>query len=607
VPNGSGVRFRVFATAGRDLGLQITTGRAAGTYELEPQGNGLFELFVPGAAAGDLYAYTLGDSEERPDPASRFQPQGVHGPSEVVDPTAYQWRQTGWKGADPRDLVIYELHVGTFTPEGTYAAAAEKLSELQALGVTAIELMPLADFAGSRNWGYDGASLFAPSHSYGRPDDLRALVDAAHGLGLAVILDVVYNHLGPEGAYVTLFHPDYITGRHHTPWGGAVNLDAPGSEVVRAFILDNAACWIREYRLDGLRLDATHALIDETGTHVVVDLAETVRALAPVPLTIHAEDHRNLASIVEPREKGGWGLDGIWADDFHHVVRRQLAGDAHGYYADFSGTCEELARTVRQGWLFTGQHSPHAGGARGTDSSSIPMHKFVVCLQNHDQVGNRARGERLHHQIEPAAWRAASTVLLTAPMTPLLFMGQEWAASTPFLYFTDLPSELGKLVTEGRRQEFASFPEFADPASRERIPDPQAPSTFEASRLKWDERETGVHGLTLALYRELLHLRRTHQALGASAALAGDAVAVDTGALVVRREGNGERLLIVTRLSGAGTVAHELAPWTGTPSILFTTEDPRFAAGPAAPGVDTGPGRIAVHFTRPGAVILKVA
>lgn len=602
---GAGAWFRVPAPRTRDLQLRLLSGAAAGIHRPLRNDEGVQEFFVPGAGAGDRYVFTLDGSDPRPDPASRFQPEGVHGPSQIVDPGAYRWTHVEWAGRAPRDLAIYELHVGTFAGEGTFRSVRERLPELRDLGVTAIELMPLADFPGSRNWGYDGACLFAPARAYGAPDDLRALVDAAHGCGLSVILDVVYNHLGPEGSYLHQFYPDYITTRHMTPWGGAVNLDAPGSDLVRAFIVDNAVHWIREYRLDGLRLDATHALIDTSATHLVAELVEAVRAAARWPVVIFGEDHRNLATLVEPRERGGWGLDGIWADDFHHVVRSRIAGDHQGYYEDYEGTCEELAATIRQGWLFTGQHSRHLGAPRGTDASRVPMRKFVVCLQNHDQIGNRARGDRLHHNVDPAAWRAASVVLLTSPMTPLLFMGQEWAASSPFQFFTDLEPELGRLVTAGRRHEFRCFAEFADPAARECIPDPQAVSTFEASRLKWDERGEGVHAATLALYTDLLRLRRTHEALANSSDLAGDAEALDANTLIVRRDDGAPRFWIVAAFSPDPAPIHLTVE--DTPRVILTTEDDPYTTDPQPPEIEIRPGGATLRFRRPGALILTFA
>jgi maltooligosyltrehalose trehalohydrolase len=602
-----GVRFRVWAPRARELRLTVSNGAARGEYSLESHG-GLFELMLEGAGAGDRYVYRIDGSGPRPDPASRFQPDGVHGPSEVIDPAAYAWRDRGWRGHPPSQLIVYELHVGTFTPQGTFASLRERLSELRDLGVTAIELMPVADFAGSRNWGYDGVSLFAPSRVYGRPDDLRALVDAAHVAGLSVILDVVYNHLGPEGAYLTQFNPQYFSERHENPWGQAVNLDGPGADAVRSFIIDNAVHWVREYHLDGLRLDATHALIDDSARssseHFIAELASVVRREAGRPLVIHAEDHRNLAEIVEDR---GWGLDGVWADDFHHVVRRMLAGDSHSYYADFEGATCELTRVVGQGWLFTGQHSRHHDRPRGTDPSDIPMRRFVVCLQNHDQVGNRAMGERLHQQIDEASWRAASALLLMTPMTPLLFMGQEWAASTPFRYFTDLEPDLGSQVTAGRRREFKDFPEFAAPGARERIPDPQALTTFESSRLCWDERERQPHKRVLQLYRNLIALRREHPALGGSSEPEGQAWAVDADSVVLRREDADAVFWIIVRLRGAGFVdLRSLVPEAQvrrTSRVLLTTEDPAFAEDPQPPESDGTEGRF--RFARPGAVVLR--
>ncbi len=606
LPVEGGVRFRVWAPAAREIRLIVHDGRARGEHLLENR-EGLFESTVDGAGPGDRYSYSIDGGPPLPDPASRFQPAGVHGPSEVIDAGAYRWTDQSWRAHPASDLIVYELHVGTFTPGGTFASARDFLPLLRDLGVTAIELMPIADFAGSRNWGYDGVCLFAPSRAYGRPDDLRALVDAAHANGLSVILDVVYNHLGPEGAYLPQFNPQYLSGRHASPWGRAVNLDGPGSEAVRRFIIDNAVHWACEYHLDGLRLDATHALIDESGRpargHFVAELASAVRREAGRRVTIHAEDDRNLADIVEDR---GWDLDGVWADDFHHVLRRMLAGDSHAYYSDFKGTTGELARVIRQGWLFTGQHSGHQRVRRGTDPSGIPMRKFVVCVQNHDQIGNRAMGERLHHQIDAASWRAASALLLMVPMTPFLFMGQEWAASTPFRYFTDLEPGLGQQVTAGRRQEFKDFPEFAAPGAEEWIPDPQAPATFEASRLRWDERDRPQHNAVLELYRRLIALRREHAALRASDNLRGDAWAVGRDSVVLRREGPDAVFWVVVRLRGAGDVdlgpvLHD-AQTRRTARVLLTTEAPQFAPDPHPPEYDGAAGR--VRFARPGAVVL---
>ena len=610
LPVSGGVRFRVWAPAARELRLVLHGGPACGERVMAGDGVGLFELTVPGVRPGQRYSYRLDGSDQRPDPASRFQPDGVHGPSEVIDPAAFEWTDEGWMGLDVAQLVIYELHTGTFTRRGTFAAVRERLGALRDLGVTAIELMPVAAFAGSRNWGYDGVALFAPSQVYGRPDDLRALVDAAHATGLGVILDVVYNHLGPEGAYISEFERRYFVDRHRTPWGAAVNLDGPGCDMVREFITDSAVHWVREYHLDGLRFDATHALVDDTQRHFMRELAAALRRESPRRLVLHAEDDRNLAAIVTDTGERDWNFDGVWADDFHHVIRRMLAGDSHGYFSDYLGTMDELARTIRQGWLFTGEYSRHAGRARGTDPSTVPLRACVICLQNHDQIGNRAFGDRLHHTIEPAAWRAATAVLLTAPMTPLIFMGQEWAASTPFQYFTDLEPSLGRLVTYGRRHEFRDFPEFAGANAASAIPDPQSAATFERSCLDWSERARPECAGVLALYAALLRLRHSHRALSASEDVAGDAVAADGHTLVMRRiDPGGDAFWIVARLREAGRLDLRRLVETaadGTWRMVLSTEEERFTPAPQPPALDMSGGAPVIDFVCPSALIFHV-
>ena len=603
IPVGGGVRFRLCAPAATRVQLLLRRrGHPERAVELQRAAHGLWEATVERATAGDRYAYTLDEGEPRPDPASRFQPDGVHGWSEVIDPSAHAWTDGDWAGPDPRRAVIYELHVGTFTPPGTFRGAIEKLPFLRDLGVTAIELMPLADFPGRRNWGYDGVALFAPSRAYGRPDDLRAFVDAAHRHDLAVLVDVVYNHLGPEGAYLPDINPAYLTAKHETPWGGAVNLDDEGSDAVRQLLIDNARHWIHEYHADGLRLDATHSLFDASPRHLVAEIADAVHGAAdPSPL-VYAEDHRNWTTMIEPASRGGWGLDGVWADDFHHVVRRMLGGEEHSYYVDYRGDASELADTLRRSWLYTGQRSTHAGGPRGTDPSSVEMRRAVICVENHDQVGNRAVGDRPEHSVDPAAWRAAVTVLLTAPMTPLLFMGQEWAASTPFLFFTDFGAETGSKVVEGRRKEFQAFPEFAAPGAAERIPDPQADATFEASRLRWDETGEAPHRQVLALHRDLLRLRRERRALQASDARECTAHAIGADTVVFRRDAPGESpVLVVARLRGSGAVSVPALAAVGW-SPLLTTEETQYADDPRPPRIESGG---AIDFQRPGAVVFS--
>jgi maltooligosyltrehalose trehalohydrolase len=582
-------------------------------HPLTRSADGTFSGVFPDIQTGDRYRYRLDGDRLLPDPASRFQPEGVHGPSQVVDPRSFSWTEERWSGVDLADLVFYELHVGTFSPEGTFAGITARLPELAALGITAIELMPVADFPGGRNWGYDGVALFSPARCYGAPDDLRRLVDAAHAHGMAVFLDVVYNHLGPDGAYLGAFSREYFTDRHQTPWGAALNFDSAHSELVRAFFIENACHWVHEYQLDGLRLDATHAIVDESARHFLAELTTRVRESAPGRhVAIVAEDHRNLNRLLWPEQDGGWGMDAVWADDFHHECRRLLAGDSESYYRDYLGTVEELATTIDRGWLYAGQLSTHFGEPRGSDPGTLPRSRFVIAIQNHDQIGNRALGERLHRQIDLAAYRAATVVLLTAPETPLLFMGQEWAASTPFLYFTDHHAELGQLVTEGRRAEFRHFAAFSDPATRDRIPDPQELSTFLRSRLDWEECADEPHASTLRLYQALLALRRLEPALrGASTFYV---TALDAATLAMRFDSTADAFLVVARLTGTGLVVlpGELdegreresdAIWSRWQPIL-TSEDPAFSPDPAPLQFDDTTSAPTIRFARPSAIVL---
>lgn len=606
-----GVHFRVWAPTRRSVEVVTDTpGRQSVVHPLNSAADGTFCGIVENLCAGNRYRYRLDGGELYPDPASRFQPEGVHGPSAVVDPKRFCWSDAGWRGVGLDELVVYELHVGTFTPAGTFAGVTQQLPYLRALGVTGIELMPVADFPGTRSWGYDGVALFAPARCYGSPDDLRRLVDTAHRTGLAVILDVVYNHLGPDGAYLGMFSPYYFSRRHRTPWGAAINLDARHSEMVRAFFIENALHWVHEYHFDGLRLDATHALFDDSSRHFLAELAKRVRAsVRGRPVLVIAEDHRNLARLVGPEADGGWGLDAVWADDFHHQIRRGLAGDRDGYYRDFTGSLPDLATTLRQGWFYCGQQSPHFGAPRGTDPTGLSPRRFVICLDNHDQVGNRAFGERLNHQIGLAAYRAATVLLLCAPHTPLLFMGQEWAASTPFQFFTDHNPELGKLVTAGRRREFKDFAAFADPQVRERIPDPQDSATFTRSRLDWSEPDQDPHASILRLYRALLDLRRTEPLLRVAGWEGFDAVPVnDSAMLVVRSDEAIGVLLIVIQMHNAGSVALGATRWP-LPRVrwqlVLSTEDPAFTPDPTPVRMELSQTVPVLHFAREGAVLLK--
>ena len=608
LPDRGGTHFRVWAPRATCLEVVIEAPQSR-VVPLARDPDGDFAGFVPGVAAGARYRYRVDGRGPFPDPASRYQPEGVHGPSEVVDPARFAWTDAAWQGVPAADLVIDELHVGTFSPEGTFDGVAARLPWLADLGVTAIELMPVAEFPGRRNWGYDGVDLFAPSRCYGRPDDLRRLVDAAHRHGLAVLLDVVYNHLGPDGNYLGQFSPDYFSSRHRTLWGPAVNLDGEQSRRVRDFLIENALHWVHEYHLDGLRLDATHHLFDDGPRHFLAELTARVRAsVSDRALHLIAEDPRNLAAMLRAEPEGGWGLDAVWSDDFHHQLRRYLTGDDEGVFRDFRGTVPDLVATINNGWLFCGAYSIHRRYHRGTDPAGLAPRRFVFTIQNHDRIGNRAFGERLNHQVDLATYRAASALLLGTAATPLLFMGQEWAASAPFLFFTDHEPELGRRVEVGRRHEFRHYRAFTDPATLERLPPIQAESTFLACKLDWSERDREPHASTARLYRALLRLRRTEPALRAAGCGCCEAVALDADSLTLRRDAeSGPTLWILVRLRGAGPasleghVRGESRHW----EVVLTTEDAPFATDPSPLRIDlSGPAPL-VRFERPGAVVLR--
>ena len=602
-PVADGVQFQVWAPAAEAVELIFegeTSSRPA--IKLEKSSTGMFKLKVAGLRPGAQYRYRIDGRGPFPDPVSRFQPDGVHGPSEVIDPADFRWTDAGWKGVPPERLVIYELHVGTFTRAGTFAAAAEMLPKLANLGINCIELMPLADFPGQRGWGYDGVSLFAPARCYGRPDDLRHLVNTAHQLGIAVLLDVVYNHLGPDGNYLAQFSPFYFSTTHHTDWGTGPNFDGEHSREVRAFFIENALHWVHEYHFDGLRLDATHAILDDGEPNILAELKDRLHAAGEQlgrHVVVIAEDDRNLDILVRSRPERGFEMDAVWSDDLHHELHRAITGESDGYYADYTGTAPDIAETIRKGWFYCGQTMQSRSRPRGTDPTGIPPPKFVVCIQNHDQIGNRAFGERLNHEIDPSAYRAVSAILLTVPETPLLFMGQEWAASSPFLYFTDHNPELGALVTEGRRKEFGHFAAFSDPHIRSWIPDPQAASTFEASKLNWGEREKEPHAGMLRLYRDLLRLRATEPALQPGGS--SDAAAIAEGGVVLRRGGGGEGMLLLAALRPGVVAAVNEPGW----SVVFTTEDGAYTRSPRRPSIWSDETGTVVHFSCPAAVIFR--
>ncbi len=482
--------------------------------------------------AGTDYRFILDGGEPLPDPRSPWQPAGVHGPSCAVDHAAFGWTDAAFRPPDLDTGVIYEMHVGTFTPGGTFEAAVERLPDLVALGVTHLELMPVAEFSGTRGWGYDGVDLFAPHHAYGGPIGLKRLVDAAHRHGLAVLLDVVYNHLGPEGNALGHFGP-YFTDRYRTPWGAAVNFDDRGSPEVRRFVVDNACMWLRDYHLDGLRLDATHAIMDRSAIHILEQLRRAVHRLERTlgrRLLLIAESELDDPRLVRSPAVGGYGLDAAWADDVHHALHSSLTGERSGYYGDFE-PMRSLATVLRSPYLFTGGLSSYRDRLHGRSPGRLPGSRFVAALQNHDQVGNRARGERLSMLVGVDRLMVGAALLVAAPYVPLVFAGEEWGASTPFLYFTDhADPALAEAVRRGRRAEFAAFGWRAD-----EIPDPQDEQTFLASRLRWDERAVGAHRRILAWWRDLLALRRAMPCLTDGRRDRARVHVGDDGTVVLRR------------------------------------------------------------------------
>lgn len=533
-PDANGTTFAAWSTTARSISVRLDGERVV---PLEALGQGRFAAHVAGVAPGALYAFLL-DGEVTPDPFARALPQGVHGPGcvvarERVEPLAAPLPTSSW--------VICEVHVGTFSPEGTFRGAEAKLAALAEIGINAIELLPIAAFDGQHGWGYDGVALYAPHAPYGSPEDLRSLVRAAHARGIAVVLDVVYNHFGPAGNYLWRYAREYFDEDVKTPWGAAPAFAHPP---MRSLVVENARYWLEEFGFDGLRLDATHAIVDPSPLHVLREITDLAHALTP-PRRIFFEDERNDPTVVTEN-----GADAVWADDFHHQVHVLLTGERDGYYAAYEPSLAALALAINEGWTFTGQpFAPWKGKPRGASlrAQGVPPGKLVYCLQNHDQVGNRALGSRLAHDVDLAAFAAASTLLLFLPAIPLLLMGQEWAASSPFLFFSDHHGDLGEAIREGRREEFSAFAAFADPATRGGIPDPQSPETFQRSKLRWGERTEEPHHGMRELHRELLALRREDPVLAAPCAWA-DLHATARGNVleVVRTHEDEERRLLVT-------------------------------------------------------------
>lgn len=507
------VRFRLWAPKARGVSVHLTESNQI--FPVARMEASWFELITPKAFPGSKYRFQIDGGQEVPDPASRFQPEDVTGPSQVIDPKTFEWHDENWRGLPWSEAVIYELHVGTFTPEGTFAAAQTKLDYLADLGVTALELMPVADFAGARNWGYDGVLPFAPDSSYGTPDDLKRLVDAAHAKGLMVFLDVVYNHFGPEGNYLRAYAPEFFTDRHCTPWGEGINFDGPCSRTVRDFFIHNALYWLEEYHFDGLRLDAVDRIADDSEPDILTELAQTVRGTFGDQRYVHLviENDKNQARYLRRDAKAKPLLfNAQWDDDIHHAFHVLLTGERDGYYSDYAkNPIKQLGRCLAEGFAYQGEASQYrAGECRGEPSRELPATAFVTFLQNHDQIGNRAFGERISQLADPEPLKAALAILLLAPSPPLLFMGEEFSAETPFLFFCNFEGDLAKAVTEGRRNEFNRFAKFSDPNVRAQIPDPNAAQTFERCKLDWNSLSRPEHYDCFQFYQRLLGLRKQH-------------------------------------------------------------------------------------------------
>jgi len=595
-----GAHFRIWAPHARSVEVLTAPGDRV---PLTPEGNGYFSGEATTAGPGTRYHYCLDGGARLADPASRFQPEGVHGPSEVIDPRAFRWSDADWTGVPASGHVVYEMHIGTFTREGTWGAATRELPALANTGLTVLEVMPVAEFPGRFGWGYDGVFLFAPTRLYGTPDEFRRFVDAAHGVGLAVILDVVYNHLGPDGCVLRDYAPEYFTDRYTNEWGDPLNFDGEHSRPVRELFEANARYWIDEFHLDGLRFDATQQIFDASPEHVVAAVARAARGAAGARrVWLVAENEPQDTRLVAPRERGGFGLDAIWNDDFHHSARVALTGHREAYYTDYVGRPQELLSATKRGFLYQGQHYRWQDQPRGTPTRHVPLGAFVAYLQNHDQIANAAHGTRIHALTAPGLWRALTALLLLGPATPMLFQGQEFAASAPFLYFADHGATLAGPVRAGRVKFLAQFPSIATPAVSEGLADPGSRVSFERCKLDLAERER--HAAAYALHRDLLRLRRDDAVFAAQGRWGLDGAVLGDDAFVVRWFGDDDddRLLLVNLgvdLHLAVMPEPLLAPprdrrWT----LAWSSEDPRYGGGGAVPwpreGAWTLPGQAAV-------------
>ncbi|OWK34771.1 malto-oligosyltrehalose trehalohydrolase [Fimbriiglobus ruber] len=578
-----GVHFRVWAPTRRQVEVAIQKESThSEAYPLTAEGNGYFSGLVAGLTDRALYRFRLdGGPDTYPDPVSRFQPEGPHGPSQVVDPNRYIWRDLGWKGVSLRGQVLYEMHVGTFTKEGTWAAARRELPELAALGITCLEVMPVAEFPGKFGWGYDGVNLFATTRLYGSPDDFRQFVDTAHAHGLGVILDVVYNHLGPDGNYLEQFAPAYFTDKYETDWGKAINYDGDNSAPVREFFAMNAAFWVDEYHIDGLRLDATQNIYDDSPDHILAVITRSVREAARGRATILvAENEPQETKLVRPADRGGYGLDALWNDDFHHTALVAMTGRSEAYRSDYGGSPQELISAVKYGYLYQGQWYSWQDQRRGHPAFDLDPPAFVTFIQNHDQVANSGRGYRAHQLTSPGRYRAMTTLMLLAPGTPMLFQGQEFASSAPFLFFADHVPDLAALVAKGRVEFLQQFQSLHDPAMREVFAKPHEADTFTRCKLDFAERE--IHAPLYRLTRDLLQIRRKDPVLSAQERRGLDGAVLGVQAFLLRffAPNGHDRLLLVNLgrdLHLKSAPEPLLAPPDGTRwTLLLSTDDPKY-------------------------------
>lgn len=578
-----GVSFRVFADRATQVRLHV---EGASARDMEAEGDGYHSLFVPGLRAGARYGFILDGQKPLPDPASRAQPDGPHGLSEVVDPSVYRWQDETWRGSTIHNQVIYEMHVGTFTPEGTWRAAIDKLPHLRDVGISLIEMMPVNCFPGRFGWGYDGVTLFAPVRLYGEPDDLRAFVDAAHRLGIGVILDVVYNHLGPDGNYLSAYSSRYFTDKYDNEWGDALNFEGEDAPM-REYVIENARYWIQEFHFDGLRIDATQSILDASNEHVISELVRACRAATSRRLVMIGENEPQHARLMRPIEDGGSGLDGLWNDDYHHSALVAATAHSEAYFEDHAGRAQEFVSAAKHGFLFQGQIYAHQSQRRGEPALSEPGCRFISFIENHDQLANSGHGRRVHQATSPGRHRALTALTLLSPATPMLFQGQEFSASAHFFYFADHGEELARAVAKGRADFLSQFESLATPEMRDRLAPPHELETFQRCKLDWSEART--HAAALALHKDLIALRRAHPAIHGCARNGVDGSTLTDQAFLLRFFGaDGADLLFFVNL---GRDLHRrsipdplVAPPQGRRwSEIWSSEDPKYGGGGRSP------------------------